>query len=937
MAFPVAGNEAARLAALRALGDLGADPAVHLDAICRTAASLFGVPIALVSLVEADHLRFGAACGTDGAPIPREGAFCGHTILADEILVCADTTQDPRFASSPLVTGPAGIRFYAGAPLIIGPDLRIGTLCLLDTVGRPFGEVQRRQLQDLAAIVVGQLRLHEANQRQQEEIAAREASEARYRALADALPQLVWIFSVETGEKAYSNQQFDRYYGPIGNRRAERIGRNHPEDAERMERAWRTALRTGSPYRIEGRLRRRDGAYRWHKLILIPIRQRGEIVAMLGTALDIDEIIGARRKLEETGNHLQLAQQAAGAGIWEFDLQTQRIIWSGESATLHGVDAPQGHTLSLEEWLTLVDSEDGPAAMAGVTEAVRRNDSFTVEFRVPGMDGRTRWVSSTGRAVYGENGRPLRLIGLNINVTARKCAEAALVSAKAAAEAARGEAERASAAKSEFLATMSHEIRTPLNGVLGYADLLVDELEAGTPARLHAERIRGAGAALLTVVNDVLDFSKIEAGQVELAAEPFVLTDLMDQAVAITRAGADGKGLRLDVRVGPGLPGCVIGDADRLRQVLMNLLNNAVKFTDAGSVTLGLERLAGSDGGEVRLRFSVQDTGIGVPTTKLHKLFERFSQVDGTIQREYGGTGLGLAISRQLVELMGGLIGVESDAGRGSTFWFTLRLPVAPAARPAGQAAPSAEPDYPPRRILLVEDMPLNRDLAIAVLCAAGHTVDAVESGPAAIAAVRAASYDLVLMDVQMPGMDGMTATQQIRALDQGKALPIVAMTASVRPQQVAAFRAAGMTDHIGKPFKRAALLAGVERWTASGEAAPSPAEAEVAPKILDRSTFEEVTAVVGQKRMQHLLATLAKELGERFGPAGSTPERGQLAHDAHAMISASGVLGFRHFADLCREIELACEEQRSVEPMLGRLHSMRCAVIREIESLCAA
>ncbi|GJD58306.1 GAF domain-containing hybrid sensor histidine kinase/response regulator [Methylobacterium dankookense] len=937
MAFPVAGNEAARLAALHALSDLGADPAVHLDAICRTAASLFGVPIALVSLVEADHLRFGAACGTDGAPIPREGAFCAYTILADEILVCADTTQDPRFADSRLVTGQAGIRFYAGAPLILGPDLRIGTLCLLDTVPRPFGEAQRRQLRDLAAIVVGQLRLHEANRRQQEEIAAREGSEARYRALADALPQLVWIFSVETGEKAYANQQFDRFYGPIGNTRAERLARNHPEDAERMHRAWRTAMRTGSPYRIEGRLRRHDGVYRWHKLIMIPIRQRGEIVAMLGTALDIDEIITARRKLEETGNLLQLAQKAAGAGTWELDLSSQRIVWSGESAALHGIDAPQGYTLDAEEWLSLVDRRDGEVALAAAADAAERHDYFSIEFRVPGADGSTRWVNGTGRAVYDEDGTPLRVIGLNIDVTARKGAEAALVSAKAAAEAARGEAERASAAKSDFLATMSHEIRTPLNGVLGYADLLVDELEPGTPARLYAERIRGAGAALLTVVNDVLDFSKIEAGQVELAAEPFVLTDLMDQAVAIIRAGADGKGLRLEVRAGPGLPGRVIGDADRLRQVLMNLLNNAVKFTDAGGVTLGLERLAGSDAAGMRLRFSVRDTGIGIPAAKLHKLFERFSQVDGSIQREYGGTGLGLAISRQLVELMGGEIGVESEAGRGSTFWFTLRLPVATAARPAGQAAPPPEPHYHPRRILLVEDTPLNRDLALAVLHSAGHAVDAVESGPEAIEAVRAAPYDLVLMDVQMPGMDGMTATRQIRALDQGKALPIVAMTASVRPQQVIAFRQAGMTDHIGKPFKRAALLAAVERWTARGAAAPAPAEAQAASTILDRPTFEEVSAVVGQERMQHLLATLAKELGERFGTDGTTPERGQLAHDAHAMISASGVLGFRHFADLCREVEIACEEQRSVEPMLGRLRSMRGAVIREIESLCAA
>ena len=936
MAFPVAANETDRLEALSAFGDLGADSAEQLAAICRTAASLFRVPIALVPLVEVDQLRFVAACGSGCTPIPREGAFCAHTILADDILVVEDTLCDPRFQRSPVVTGPAAIRFYAGAPLIVGPGLRIGTLCLLDTAPRSFPEAQRRQLTDLAAIVVGQLRLHEANRRQQEEIAAREASEARYRALADALPQLVWILSVETGEMAYANRPFERYYGAIGTSRAARLARNHPEDAERMDRAWRTALRTASPYRIEGRLRRHDGVYRWHKMVMIPIRQSGEIVAMLGTALDIDEIITARRKLEETSNLLQLAQHAAGAGTWELDLRTNRIAWSAESALLHGIQAPHGYSLSAREWLDLVDRRDGEAALAAASRAAEARASFTIEFRVLGAGGAVRWLNGIGRAIYDAEGVPVRVIGLNIDVTARKAAEAELVRATAAAEAARGEAERASAAKSDFLATMSHEIRTPLNGVLGYADLLVEELEPGTVARLHAERIRGAGASLLTVVNDVLDFSKIEAGQIDLAAEPFVLEDLLDQAVAITRTGADHKGLSLAVQADAGLPPRLVGDADRLRQVLMNLLNNAVKFTDTGRVTLIAERVPGAEAGHALLRFAVADTGIGIPEAKRHKLFERFSQVDGSIQREYGGTGLGLAICRQLVDLMGGKIGVESAEGRGSRFWFTVPLPVAQA--PAAVAAPAAaEAVYTSRRILLVEDTPLNRDLALAVLAAAGHRVEAVGSGSEAIEAVQAAPYDLVLMDVQMPGMDGMTATRYIRALAHPAAdLPIVAMTASVRPRQVLAFHEAGMTDHIGKPFKRADLLGSVERWTAGTP--PIPAEvAKAGSDLLDQATFDEVSAVVGPERMQYLLGTLARELGERFGAEGTVPEREELAHDAHTMLSASGVLGFLRFAELCREIEHACEEQRSYEPMLAALRTMRGAVIAEIETLCAA
>lgn len=931
MTFPVAADEARRLAAVEALGDLRGEAAPHLEAICRTAASLFGVPIAIVPLVEKTELRPAAACGADTRSMPREGAFCAHTIEADDPLVIEDTLLDPRFVRSPLVTGPAAIRFYAGAPLIVAPGLRVGTLCVLDTQPRSFSEAQRRQLQDLAGIVVGQLRLHEANIRQQQEIAAREASEARYRALADALPQLIWIFSIDTGENAYVNQQFERFYGAIGPSRAARLARNHPDDAERMDRAWRTAMRTRSPYQIEGRLRRHDGAYRWHRLVMIPIRQRGEIVAMLGTALDIDDIITARRKLAETGKLLQLAQDSAGAGTWDLDLASGRITWSAESAKLHGIDAPQGYALSSEEWLAMVDRADGAAALAAAAAASEQHTSFAIEFRVPAPDGGVRWIHGTGRALYDADGRPQRVIGLNIDVTARKAAEDALVRAKAAAEAAQREAERASVAKSDFLATMSHEIRTPLNGVLGYADLLVDELEPGTVARLHAERIRGAGSSLLTVVNDVLDFSKIEAGQVELAAEPFGLDAVTDQAVAIMRAAAEQKGLRLIVETAPGLPERVVGDADRMRQVLLNLLNNAVKFTATGSVTLRVSPVPGPEGA-AHLHFAVRDTGIGIPVEKHGHLFKRFSQMDGTIQREYGGTGLGLAISKQLVELMGGAIGLESAVGAGSTFWFSLPMPVAEPAEAPVSAAEGEVRLTRGRRLLLVEDVALNRELALAVLRDAGHRVDAVSSGPEAIAAVQAESYDLVLMDVQMPGMDGLAATRAIRALAHSCAsVPIVAMTASVLPQQVAAFREAGMNDHIGKPFKRAALYALIDRWT------PQELPVPAVTGTLDLSTYREVAAVVGPARMRQLLATLAKELGERFGGEGALPEREQLAHDAHAMISASGVLGFTEFAMLCREVELACEERRSYAAILARLHVMRRAVMDEIALLRAA
>ncbi|MFH6785237.1 PAS-domain containing protein [Methylobacterium sp. MA0201] len=405
---------------------------------------------------------------------------------------------------------------------------------------------------------------------------------------------------------------------------------------------------------------------------------------------------------------------------------------------------------------------------------------------------------------------------------ANRVAEAARAQAEAAqaqAEAAQAQAEAASAAKTDFLATMSHEIRTPLNGVIGYADLLVREGDLPPAQRRSAERIQEAGQALLTVVNDILDFSKIEAGQIDLDPRPFAPAVLADNAVAIVRTAADAKGLALAVRMEDGLAPRLVGDLDRLRQVLLNLLVNAIKFTPAGGVTVSLAS-APLGAGRHALRVAVGDTGIGIPADRLGRLFQRFSQVDGSIQRRFGGTGLGLAISRRLVETMGGEIGVESRPGEGSTFWFAVPLAEAgdaAAARERGTAAPLARP----ARILLVEDSPINQEIARAILERRGHRVTVVDDGAEAISAVQAGAHDLVLMDVQMPGMDGLTATRHIRDLGAplGR-LPIVALTANVLPQQIAQFRAAGMDDHVGKPFRPEELLATVERWSAARAAA---------------------------------------------------------------------------------------------------------------------
>jgi signal transduction histidine kinase len=378
---------------------------------------------------------------------------------------------------------------------------------------------------------------------------------------------------------------------------------------------------------------------------------------------------------------------------------------------------------------------------------------------------------------------------------------------------ARVTAEKASSAKTEFLASMSHEIRTPLNGVIGSAELLMQSGTLTPEQHQHAERIRKSGAALLTVVNDVLDFSKIEAGAIELDPQPFWPKALVEECVSIVDDAARRKTLSIRVDTGDRLPERVVGDEPRLRQVLLNLINNAVKFTPRGGITVALQHESASATHE-RLHFAVSDTGIGIPDSKLSRLFERFSQVDGSTTRQHGGTGLGLAISKRLIELMGGTIGVTSEAGRGSTFWFTVVLP---RARDSETTVLDHAPVPPQRRrgarILLAEDVAINQEIAAAILQRGGYEVDVVGDGSEAVKAVQERDYDLVLMDVQMPVMDGIDATHHIRALNGPvRDIPIIAMTANVYAEQVSTFKASGMNDHVGKPFRAEELYSAIDR-----------------------------------------------------------------------------------------------------------------------------
>ena len=537
-----------------------------------------------------------------------------------------------------------------------------------------------------------------------------------------------------------------------------------------------------------------------------------------------------------------------------------------------------------------------------VLGAMRRREPYEVEYRVVLPTGQTKWLMERGKATsFDERGKPGILEGFSIDITDRKAAERALADARDAAEA-------ASKAKSEFLAMMSHEIRTPMNGVLGMTGVLLDT-ELSSEQRRSASTIRESAESLLSIINDVLDFSKLEAQAMEFERVAFDVHSLLGYSSEIVLPRANAKAIELKVDISADVPKFINADPGRIRQIVLNLLGNAVKFTDKGGVTL--KASAPMRDRQTILRVDVVDTGIGIPADRLDRLFQSFSQTDASISRRYGGTGLGLAISKKLAERMGGRIGVESTPGVGSTFWFELPVTVASgeaneATTGRGIEAARAEVALGevaalgrPLRLLVAEDNATNQLVARSVLAKFGIAPDFVGNGLEAIDAVRQRTYDLVLMDVHMPEMDGLDATKAIRSFKDARArIPIVALTANAFAQDIEQCRAAGMSGHVGKPFRKEELiiaiadaLQGRNRFD-HGHEAVKPAQAAV----VDWEAIERFRADSGDETLQMLIETFVADAVPKLDQLAQIARDGRADAEAvriaHSLKSAGAMAG---------------------------------------------
>jgi two-component system sensor histidine kinase/response regulator len=665
----------------------------------------------------------------------------------------------------------------------------------------------------------------EITQLKRAEEALRE-SEHRWRSLTEALPQLVWIATPD-GNCEYFSSQWTQHTGIL---ESELLGWRwlealHPDDREVTRQAWTAAVQGPGVYDVEYRVRRKDGQYRWFKTRGVPIRDgNGHIFKWFGTCTDITASKQLEVELRQASARLDLAVRASNIAVWEF------VIPDGvlENAYLHGVnvEAQLGFErdelpTSFVDWVALIHPDDRKKVTNSLEASLAdKRGEFEVEYRVRHKDGAYRWLLSRGVTMWNDAGKPIHATGTRVDITERRRAEDQLRQLKDAAEA-------ANRAKDEFLANVSHEIRTPMNAILGLTELVLD-----TPLtddqRQSLKTVKSAADNLLSIINDLLDFSKIEAGKLELDLGGFSLRDAVGDILRALAVRAHRKGLELISHVQPDVPDALVGDPGRLRQVLLNLVGNAIKFTDEGEVVVRVE-VAGdaSPEGEVALHFAVCDTGIGIPPDKQGAIFRAFEQEDTSTTRKYGGTGLGLTIAARLVELMGGQIGVDSMPGRGSTFIFTARFGRQP--NPSGPVAPPPPVLLRNLPVLIVDDNATNRHILQEWLRDWQLEAQAVGDAAAAMDALwhRTANgrpYALALLDVRMPDRDGLTLAAMIQERTELSATRLILLTSGDRPGDAAQFRELRIDAHLLKPVQREELLETIYRvMTRPTTSGPTP------------------------------------------------------------------------------------------------------------------
>jgi two-component system, sensor histidine kinase and response regulator len=1051
---PIPIDEAKRLEALRRYGILDTLPESAFDELTRLAAQLMTAPIACISFVDENRLWFKSWQGMKVFEIPREHAFSSYAILQDDLFIIEDATRDDRFAQHPLLKNDPPIRFFAGMPLTSPEGFRLGALAVLDTKPRAVTPDQTETLKILARQVTTQLELRrhmvdlarsvEDHKHTEEQL---RNSEAFYSTLVESLPQHIFRKDVH-GRFTFCNRQF---FQLMSRRKEDVLGKTDydffpPELAAKYHRDDLRVINTLQELDCIEPYQKPDGEKLFIHVIKTPLYDSsGWVVGIQGIFWDVT----ASKRIEEALSYerdlLRALLNNIPDRIYYKDIESRFVRCSMSMALRLGVDDPQ-------KVVGKNDFDFHPKELAAEFYADEQRIILTGRPLINKPEHRTDskgqeiWSSVTKVPIYNQNGQITGIIGISHDITRLKQAERALQQAHdAALETAR--------MKTQFLANMSHEFRTPMNAIVGMTDMMLDT-RLTPEQREFLQTIRDSTKTLLGMINEILDYSKVESGKFTFEIIEFDLREAIESTLEMVSETAFKKGVDLCCWTDHSLPQTLRGDPARLRQVLANLLSNAVKFTEKGEVTLRVTREEDAEGCIV-IRFAVRDTGIGIDLNAHKLIFDAFTQADGSTTRKYGGTGLGLAISKQVVELMHGSIGVESEPGKGSTFWFKLPFPkeetpastkdaftlaherlliisdlqtwretlqhlvqplqaddvqavpsktaletiqaaanngkpfslilldsaqgqpddaialaqsiqANPALKPArlvmltslgrrlnpsqmqqsgiaacigkpirssrfydclqnvlrGTAAiveiPAESPAYQAPamaghvRILVAEDNTVNQRLAIMQLKKLGYNADAVGNGAEVLDALTRLPYDIILMDCQMPEMDGYEVTNRLRKKGGPAAPYIIALTANALQGDRERCLAAGMNDYLHKPLNILALGDALQRAIMKMEPAPRPAAEPPAPQpdALDYAIINSLKALRDPNHSDPL-----RELVELFLKDGSSKiqkiETALAANDAptvasltHSLKGSSNNLGARRLGAICATFE---------------------------------
>jgi PAS domain S-box-containing protein len=719
----------------------------------------------------------------------------------------------------------------------------------------------------------------------------------RYKDLVDSINGIVWESDVVTMQFTFISRQAEAILGyPVEQWLSSPtfwVDHMHPEDRSWAPQYCLEKVRQHHGHTFEYRMLAADGRTVWIQDRVSVLVENGQVTKLRGILEDITARKEAEGMLRASETQHRLTLEIATDGLWDWDLTTGQAHYSPSWIRLLGLEQEKIPLGNISDWKTRVHPDDCPWVEQAMNDHLEgRTAGFVIEHRVRHRSGEWKWFSLRGKVTrWDEAGRPACMMGAMSDITERRLSDAALAQAAQELERknheleeARDKAIDAAKIKSEFLATMSHEIRTPMNGIIGMTGLLLDTV-LSDEQREYADMVRRSGEHLLDIINDILDFSKIEAGKLDLEHLDFDVRTTVEDTLALVAERAYAKGLEIACIVQSDVPPGVHGDPGRLRQVLVNLLGNAIKFTERGDVVLTVTLVnddeAGSSEG-LLIKFEVTDNGIGLTSEQQAKLFQPFTQADGSTTRKFGGTGLGLAICKKLVETMGGKIGVRSTAGMGSTFWFTVRCTGC-----AGDVrqAPPIPASLQGSRTLIVDDQLICRQTLEHQLCVKALAYKSAEDGARALdllrdAVERGEPFDLAILDLQLPDMDGLELARRIKAELPISSTRLILLTSLGRRGDAKAAQAAGIAAYLTKPIRQSQLYECLGLVLASAPPATSGAAKPPAPLITRHSLSEAQAQSRGRILVaednpvnQKVAVKMIEKLGHRVDVAGNGRE----------------------------------------------------------------